>query len=100
MFSAILPERRRWMIIAVVFVAIVFNYFDRQIVSILKPTLKSVYQIDDRGYAFIINIFTFCYALMYPVAGWLVDKYGAKRVMFYGVIGWSLASLGSGLARS
>jgi ACS family hexuronate transporter-like MFS transporter len=88
------------MIIAVVFIAIVFNYFDRQIVSVLKPTLKDVYQIDDKGYAFIINIFTFCYAIMYPLAGWLVDRFGVRLVMFFGVIGWSLASLGGGIARS
>jgi ACS family hexuronate transporter-like MFS transporter len=100
MFKTIIPERRRWMIIAIIFVAIVFNYFDRQIVSILKPTLKEVYHIDDSGYALIINIFTICYAIMYPVTGWLVDKYGAKRTMFYGVLGWSLASLGGGLART
>jgi ACS family hexuronate transporter-like MFS transporter len=100
MSSSLKPETRRWFIIAVIFIAIVFNYFDRQIVSILKPTLKDVYKIDDRGYAYIINIFTFCYAIMYPVSGWLVDKYGAKKVMFFGVIGWSLASLGGGLARS
>lgn len=100
MFNSILPERRRWFIIAIIFLAIVFNYFDRQIVSILKPTLKEVYDIDDKGYAFIINIFTVCYALMYPVSGWLVDKYGAKKVMTFGVIGWSLASLGGGIART
>lgn len=94
------PTRRRWFIIFVIFLAIVFNYFDRQIVSILKPTLKEVYNIDDRGYAFVINIFTVCYALMYPVSGWLVDRFGAKHVMFFGIIGWSLASLGGGLART
>lgn len=94
------PNRRRWFIIFVIFLAIVFNYFDRQIVSILKPTLKEVYDMDDRGYAFVINIFTVCYAIMYPVSGWLVDRFGAKYVMFFGIVGWSLASLGGGLART
>ena len=32
-------EKRRWFIIFVIFLAIVFNYYDRQIVSILKPML-------------------------------------------------------------
>ena len=94
------PERRRWFIIAIVFVAIVFNYVDRQIVSILKPTLKSEFDLGDDGYAVIINVFTLCYALMYPVSGWLVDRFGAKIVMFYGVITWSLACIGGGISRS
>jgi len=91
---------RRWFIVAVIFIAIVFNYFDRQIVSILKPILKDEFDLDDSGYAFIINIFTFCYAIMYPVSGWMVDRFGPKLVMFFGVLGWSLACIGGGISRT
>jgi len=94
------PERRRWMIIGVIFIAIVFNYMDRQIVSILKPILKSEFNLDDQGYAIIVNVFTVFYALMYPVSGWLVDRFGARLVMFYGVIAWSIACIGGGISRS
>lgn len=94
------PQKRRWFIIAVIFLAIVFNYFDRQIVAILKPLLKTEFAMDDAGYSVIINLFTVCYALMYPVSGWLVDRFGAKRVMFLGVIGWSLACIGGGVSKT
>lgn len=94
------PNRRRWLIVAVIFIAIVFNYFDRQIVSILKPVLKGEFNLNDAGYAVIINIFTICYAVMYPVSGWLVDKFGPKLIMFWGVIGWSLACIGGGISRT
>lgn len=94
------PERRRWFIVAIIFIAIVFNYMDRQIVSILKPILKNEFSIGDEGYAVIVNVFTICYAVMYPVSGWLVDKFGARVVMFWGVIGWSLACIGGGLSRT
>src|SRR5262245_63310387 len=94
------PEKRRWFIIAVIFLAIVFNYVDRQILSVLKPILKLEFSIDDSGYASIVNAFTICYAIMYPVTGWMVDKFGAGKVMFFGIITWSLACIGGGLARS
>lgn len=94
------PEKLRWVIVVVVFFAIVFNYVDRQIVSILKPTLKEVFDLDDSGYAFIVNIFTICYAAMYPVTGWLVDRFGAGKVMFYGIIAWSVACIGGGISRT
>jgi ACS family hexuronate transporter-like MFS transporter len=94
------PEIRRWFIIGIIFIAIVFNYVDRQIVSILKPILKKEFDINDAGYAVIINIFTVCYALMYPVSGWLVDRFGAKLVMFWGIISWSFACIGGGISRS
>jgi ACS family hexuronate transporter-like MFS transporter len=94
------PDRRRWIIVAVIFIITVFSYVDRQVVSILKPILKDEFALDDEGYAMIINVFTIFYALMYPVSGWLVDRFSARKVMFWGVITWSLSSIGSGLART
>ncbi|TDH28645.1 MFS transporter [Segetibacter sp. 3557_3] len=100
MAITIVPGKRRWFIVAIIFVAIVFNYLDRQIVSILKPVLKGEFNLGDDGYAVIINLFTICYAVMYPVSGWLVDRFGAKRIMFFGIIGWSLACIGGGISRT
>ena len=100
MSSILGPERRRWFLVAIIFLITVFSYIDRQVVSILKPILKNEFSLDDNGYALIINVFTICYALMYPVSGWLVDKFGARKIMFWGVLAWSFSSIGSGLARS
>lgn len=96
----IAPLYRRWLIILVIFLAIVFNYYDRQIVSILKPMLKAEYGLGDDGYALVINVFTLFYALMYPVSGWLVDRFGERRVMLIGILGWSLACFGGGFSRT
>jgi MFS transporter, ACS family, hexuronate transporter len=94
------PERRRWLILGVVFIAIVLNYVDRQIVSVLKPTLKAEFGLDDSGYATLVNVFLFCYASAYAPAGWLVDRFGAGRIMLLGMIGWSVACLGAGFSKS
>lgn len=94
------PERRRWLILGVIFVAMVLNYVDRQIVSVLKPTLKAEFGLDDRGYATLINVFVFCYACAYAPAGWLVDRFGAGRVMLCGVLAWSGACLAGAFART
>jgi ACS family hexuronate transporter-like MFS transporter len=94
------PERRRWLILGVVFCAMVLNYVDRQIVSVLKPTLKAEFGLDDRGYAMLINVFVFCYASSYAAAGWLVDRFGAGRVMFYGMLAWSGACFGGAFTRT
>ncbi len=94
------PSRRRWIILAIIFSALVLNYFDRQIVSILKPKLKLEFGLDDSGYARLANVFTVCYATMYPVAGWLVDRFGARSIMLTGIFSWSLACLGAGFTRT
>jgi MFS transporter, ACS family, hexuronate transporter len=98
--SFLLPNRRRWIILALIFSALVLNYIDRQIVSVLKPTLKAEFALNDAGYAWLANIFTVCYATMYPVGGWLVDQFGARRMMFAGIVAWSTACLGAGLTRT
>ena len=94
------PLRRRWWILSLIFGAIVLNYIDRQILSILKPTLKSEFGFDDRGYAFLVNVFTIGYATMYPLTGWLVDRFGARIVMLLGIIGWSAACIGAGVTKT
>src|SRR4051812_2628502 len=94
------PLRRRWLILALIFGAIVLNYIDRQILSILKPTLKTEFGFDDRGYALLVNVFTIGYATMYPAAGWLVDRCGARFVMLAGIVSWSLACIGAGVTRT
>jgi ACS family hexuronate transporter-like MFS transporter len=93
------PLRRRWFILVIIFGAIVLNYVDRQILSILKPTLKAEFGFDDRGYALLVNMFTVGYAIMYPVTGWLVDRFGPRIVMLNGILTWSAACIGAGLTR-
>ncbi len=94
------PEHRRWAILVLVFLAMVLNYVDRQVVSVLKPVLKQAFAIDDRGYAMLLNVFVLCYASSYAGAGWLVDRFGASRMMLGGIVAWSSACLGAACTRT
>ncbi len=80
-------------------IAIVCNYLDRQLLSILKPEILGHFNIGDIEFAWILNVFLICYAVMYPVSGILVDKFGPKPVMFGGIAAWSLACIGGGLSQ-
>lgn len=91
-------NRRRWAIVATLFVAIVCNYLDRQLLSILKPEILSHFDIGDMEYAWIVNVFLICYAVMYPVSGILVDRFGPKKIVLIGVVTWSLACIGAGFS--
>jgi len=71
---------------------------DRQLLSILKPEILDHYGIGDLEYAWIVNVFLVCYAIMYPLGGMLVDRFGPKRVMLGGIAIWSLACIGGGLS--
>ena len=90
--------KRRIFIVATLFVAIICNYLDRQLLSILKPEILEYFGIGDIQYAWIVNVFLICYAIMYPISGILVDKFGPKPVISVGIVVWSLACIGGGLS--
>lgn len=64
--------------------------------SILKPEILDHFSIGNFEYALIVNVFLVAYAVMYPLSGIFVDKFGAKPVMFVGITVWSLACIGGG----
>ena len=49
----------RWVIVAMVFFAIMLNYVDRQILALLKPTLEAEYHWSDQDYANMVSAFKF-----------------------------------------
>ena len=83
----------RWWIIALVFLAAVLNYVDRQTLSILAPTIQSDLGMDERDYANIINIFLVAYTISYLISGRMIDKLGTRMGMGIFVAFWSVANM-------
>jgi len=52
----------RWTICALLFFATTVNYLDRQVLSLLKPTLEEKWGWSDSDYANIASAFQFTYA--------------------------------------
>lgn len=100
MFKNQNPYVKRWIIVFTIVIAVICNYLDRQLLSVLKPEILGHFNIGDMEFAWILNVFLMCYAVMYPVSGYLVDKFGSKVVMFWGITLWSLACIGGGLSQN
>lgn len=83
----------RWWIVALVFLAAVLNYVDRQTLSALAPTIQADLGLDDRDYANIVNIFLVAYTIAYLVAGKLVDRIGTRNSTLLFVLWWSLSNV-------
>ena len=86
-------DRTRWLIVALVFVAIMLNYVDRQIIALLKPTLQAEFGWSERDYGHMASAFQFAAAIGYLVAGWLLDRVGLRRGFALGAAIWSLAGM-------
>lgn len=86
-------DRTRWLIVTLVFVAIMLNYVDRQIIALLKPTLQAEFGWSERDYGHMASAFQFAAAIGYLVAGWFLDRVGLRRGFALGAGIWSLAGI-------
>jgi len=91
--TAIRISGRRWIIVALVFVAIMLNYVDRQILSLLKPTLETEFKWSDGDYANMVSAFQFAAAFAFLGTGWFIDRVGLRPGFALGVGLWSLAGM-------
>src|SRR5262245_32726625 len=90
----------RWLMIALVFLATVINYIDRQTMSVLKTSISDDLGLTNADYAAIQNSFLACYGLSQLVSGRLYDIIGTRRGFTFSIVVWSLAALAHATART
>ena len=97
------PGARRpahgWLI-GLMFVAIMLNYVDRQIIALLKPTLQQAFGWSEIAYGHMAQSFQLAGAFGALAAGWFIDRTGVKRGFALGVGTWSLAAMAHAVATS
>ncbi len=83
----------RWTICFLVFFATTINYLDRQVISLLKPTLEKEFNWSESDYSNIVIAFTLAYAIGMLGVGRIIDKIGTKLGYAFSLILWSIASI-------
>ncbi|WP_206366879.1 MFS transporter [Sphingobacterium sp. SGL-16] len=83
----------RWTICALLFFATTINYLDRQVLSLLHPTLEEEFGWTKTDYANITAAFQFSYAIAMLFAGRFIDKLGTKKGFAWAIVIWSLAAI-------
>jgi len=83
----------RWTICALLFFATTVNYLDRQVLSLLKPSLEEMFGWSNSDYADIAAAFQFTYAIGLLFAGRIVDKLGTKKGYAWAIILWSVGAV-------
>lgn len=93
-------SRIRWTVCAMLFAATSINYMDRQVLSILAPTLQHSIGWTEQQYGYIVSAFQFAYALGLIVAGRMVDRLGTRIGYAIVMAIWSAAAMAHSLVRS
>lgn len=90
-----------WYVLGILVLVYVFNFVDRQILSILANDIKRDLGLDDAYLGFLYGTaFAVFYALFGIPLGRLADSWHRVRLMTIGLALWSLMTAASGLARN
>ena len=88
----------RWIICGVLFLATTINYIDRQVISILKPTIIHWPGWSELEYGHVVSFFQLAYAGMMLVAGAFIDRIGIRKGFAIAITFWSLAAMGHAIS--
>jgi len=91
---------QRWWIVALLFLAAVLNYVDKNSLALLAPTIQQDLGLSDQDYANIQNAFQIAYTAALLASGVIVDKLGARISLALFVGWWSVANVLTAFARS
>ena len=92
------PTRARFILIALVFLHTLHTYIDRVCISAAAADIKRDLAISDQMMGHIFAVFAIGYALCQIPAGWMADRYGARRALTWVVGAWSVFTAATGLA--
>ena len=78
--------------------AVCINYVDRGNLATAAPLIQDELHLSSTQLGFLLSAFFWTYVTAMTPAGWLAERYGARRVLAGGVAIWSVATLLTGLA--
>lgn len=82
------------------FAATSINYMDRQVISILKPTIQQSIGMSEVDYGYVVAAFQVAYATGMLLMGRFVDRVGTRLGYMIVMAVWSLSAMGHALANT
>ena len=90
----------RYWIVVMLFIVTAFNYGDRATLSIAGASMTKDLGLDSVGMGYVFSAFSWAYVIGQIPGGWLLDKFGSKRVYFVSILTWSIFTLLQGFVGS
>jgi MFS transporter, ACS family, glucarate transporter len=86
----------RWGIVSLLFFATTINYADRATLSIAAPALAKSLHLDSVSMGYIFSAFGWSYVLAQLPGGWLLDRFGSRRIYAISLFAWSFVTFMTG----
>ena len=92
--------RARRLLIALLFFGTIINYIDRQVLSLLKPTISAEYGWGDAEFAHFASASQLAAAAALLFVGWIIDRFGVRLAYGAAVALWSVAGMAHAAAQT
>lgn len=93
-------QRFPWFTIGMLFMATALSFLDRQVLSILAPSILANFGITNTAYSYIVFAFQLSYTVMAAFGGYVIDRLGVKLGLTLSLGIWSAASAAHAFVRN
>jgi len=90
----------RWTVLIWLVAGGIINYIDRASLSIAAPEMIRELGLSRTQIGLLGTVFAWTYAVMQLPAGWVIDRFGAKKAYAVAMIWWSVATYMTGVVGS
>jgi len=90
----------RWWLCGLMFIATGLSFLDRQVLSVVAPLVTAEFHMSNEQYSYVTTGFLASYAVMFFLAGRIMDVVGTRLGMALSVGLWSIASALHAVARN
>lgn len=90
--------RYKWWVLLNVMIGTFMAVLDSTVVNVALPKLMTSFGASIDKMEWIITAYMLSMAVMLPTAGWLADKFGYKRIYFFGVLLFTAGSFLCGIS--
>ena len=89
-----IPRTRvRYRIVLILFLLTTVNYADRATLSIVGTDVSRELGLDPVAMGYAFSAFAWAYVICQIPGGWLLDRYGSKRIYGWSIALWSAFTL-------
>jgi EmrB/QacA subfamily drug resistance transporter len=92
------PDRRRWIGLVVISIAVALIIVDSTIVNVAIPSVVKELKITSTQVQWVQESYTLVFAALLLVWGTLADRFGRRRLLLLGIVVFGASSIGAALA--
>lgn len=89
------PGKWAWIAVAVLWVVVMLNYFDRQLLAVLNKSMTEgpgCIEMTQAQFGVVTSAFLIVYAALSPVGGYLADRFSRSFIIMCSLVVWSVVT--------